>query len=98
MRRAICGADHSFGGETQRTAGRTEHERTGRVASHLRGNGVSAAQRVIDEIADGGPVAGAGEAAGLGPVGESLGRRAVTGEDVVQHLGGRADARAWPHG
>ncbi len=44
------------------------------------------AQRVIDNIADGGPVAGAGEAVGKTPVLQRIGHGASSGLDIVKNL------------
>ena len=54
-------------------------------------------ERVVNEGADGGAVAGTGEAVGFSPVGKRHPRGAMALKDVLEHLGGGAQPGAWPH-
>ena len=87
------------GRQAQRAAARRPARcARGRVAVHLRGERPPAAQGVVDEVADGGAVAGAGEAVALAPVGERGRRRPVPAQDLLEHLDGGLDVGARPHG
>ena len=55
------------------------------------------AQRVVDDVADGGAVAGAGEAMRDAPVLQRLGNRPVARLDRVQHLDRRGEPPALSH-
>ena len=59
--------------------------------------GGAPAQRVVDDVADGGAVAGAGEAMGHAPVLQRLGDRAVARLDGVQNLDRRGQPSALSH-
>ena len=69
----------------------------GRVGSHRPGDRGAAAQRIVDEAADGVAVAGAGEAMGFAPVCERDRHRLVPGHDRFENFDGSRDARAGLH-
>ena len=65
---------------------------------HAEAQRVAAAQRVIDQRADGVAVRRACEAVGLAPVLQGLGGRAVALEDLAQHVDCRGGAACQAHG
>ena len=74
-----------------------QHQRTGRIAAHAVGVAGALAQRVVDQIADGGAIAGAGEAVVETPGLQGLGHRAMTLVDVVDDLDGGRQPAGQPH-
>ena len=70
----------------------------GSIRLHLGRERPLAAQGVVNEVADGGPVAGACEPVALAPIGQRDRCGAMPLEHLVEHLDGGLDVRAWPHG
>jgi hypothetical protein len=69
-------------------AQRADQHGAGRLIAHDPGRGGAAAERVVDEARDRGPVARAGEAVGEPPILERVGGRSAAGRDVGQDLDG----------
>ncbi len=76
----------SFGQHAVDQKQRAEAESARRVRIEQPGRRPLSAQGVVDDVADGGAVAGAGEAVRQAPILQRVGDRAVSPLDVLQHL------------
>ena len=83
---AVAGFDNGFGRETERDGCGADGERARRVGTERPGERSAAAERVVDEPADGVAVAGAGEAMSFAPVGQRNSDGLIAVEDRFQNL------------
>ena len=72
-------------------------ESRGARVIHQPGMGELLAQRIVDDVADSGPVARSGEAAGQAPVLERVGHGPTTGLYVSEDFNGPRQAAAQTH-
>ena len=86
-----------FGGAAPVAHRDAQHQGTRRILAHCEGVARPAAQRVVDQIADGGAIARPGEAIVETPALERLGHRPMPPVDVVEHLDGRRQPAGQPH-
>jgi hypothetical protein len=95
--RTIGAGDDGRRRQRQRPAGGGQRQGPRRIRLHACCQRPSAAQGVVDEVADGGPIARAGEAMRLAPIRQRDRGGTVPLEHVLQDLDGGPDLRARPH-